>query len=95
MKGKKGALLLILIILVFIVILWACDLVGEAFGPWGENAALGLIAIILAIGYFKARKESLEEKEKVETDEYTEYDEYGSEFTDGNEERSDGIKQEE
>ena len=68
MKGKRGAILTAVIILVFIAILWACDLVGQTFGPWGENIALGIIALILLIGFFKARKESLEEKEKVDNE---------------------------
>ena len=66
MKGKRGVIMTIVVIVAIIIIFWVCDMVGKAFGPWGENAALGIVAIILAIGYFKARKESLAEKEKVD-----------------------------
>lgn len=41
----------------FCLILWAADSVGASFGKIGENAALGIIAVILVIGLIRARKE--------------------------------------
>jgi len=64
--GKHTLLILGLVLVVFLIIVWACGLVGNVLGPVGENIALGIIAVILLIGFIKSKREENEENEQKE-----------------------------
>ncbi len=53
---KKASLAIVIaLICAFLLILWASERVGDAFGQCGEVAALTVIAIMLFIGYQKTK----------------------------------------
>ena len=53
--NKTNILILIVILVAFLLILWAADMVGAAFGKIGENIALVVIAAVLVIGLIKTK----------------------------------------
>ena len=53
--NKTNILILLVIMAAFLLIIWATDLVGVTFGKTGDTIALVIVAIILLIGFFKAK----------------------------------------
>ncbi len=53
--NKTSILILIVILAAFLLILWVTELVGVRFGKIGETIALVIIAILLLIGFLKAK----------------------------------------
>ncbi len=55
---KKASLgILIVMIVAFLLIIWATDSVGASFGKVGETLALGLVAVVLLIALIKTKGE--------------------------------------
>lgn len=55
---KKASLgILIVMIVAFLLIIWATDSVGRSFGKVGETLALGLVAVVLLIALIKTKGE--------------------------------------
>lgn len=55
--NKTGIAIVISILFGFCLVIWATDAVGVSFGKFGENIALGLVAVFLIIGLMKAGRE--------------------------------------
>lgn len=48
-------MILIVILAAFGLILWTTSLVGQTFGKTGEVIALGVVAVVLLIGFIKTK----------------------------------------
>jgi uncharacterized membrane protein YhiD involved in acid resistance len=66
--NKMGIAIAFIIMFGFCLIMWATDAVGATFGKTGETIALIAVAVVLLIGFIKAKKESKSENELEKAD---------------------------